>query len=337
MRCGAREIRFIDPTLNAHPAFAGILSRLGRLNRRKSVRFFAELNADRIGEREAALLAKAHFTEVEVGLQSRDPVVLRAIRRPTHLARLEAGVRAMARRGIRVTLDVMYGLPCQGLDDLRATLPWALGLRRVNVQCLRTLLLPGTELRARRRRWRLAAQPRPPYAVTASASLSGADLRAIEDLVAEHPRLRSDIPTRRFAGRSLPDLFPVRIHTSLHDLARTAARPCPGDRCAFLIHGADLFAHRPSIARAIRKLIRSEPDGLFQFVLVPEHEEPLDLLDHLIAVLRTGPPHLLDRYAALTRNGKLAARRVMVLQRPSHGLDPDWLDAADSLLAEHFA
>ncbi len=335
-RLGAREIRFIDPTFNSHPCHREILQRLAHLNGARQLSFFAELNADRITEEDADQLAAANFVEVEVGLQSRDAVVLREIRRPTNLDHLEAGVRRLTRRHIKVTLDVMYGLPRQGMDDLKQTLPWATRLRGVNVQCLQTLLLPGTELRARRRRWNLAAGTLPPYAVTATSTLSAADFRTIEDMITAHPRLRSDISTVRFVGRKLPDLFAETIPLEARGLDAIATPPGASQRRAFMIGGNDLFGSRNAIAGFITRAVRSEPDTLFQFVLSPVYEEPLDLLDILIGALRKCPPHLLDRYAAAATRNRMAARRVFICLPPGHRFDPAWKQEVESVLVEAF-
>lgn len=335
-RLGAREIRFIDPTFNAHPRSRDVLQRLARLNRARKLSFFAELTADRISEEDADLLSAANFVDVEVGLQSRDPDVLREIRRPTNLAKLEIGVRRLTRRHIKVTLDIMYGLPLQGRDDLQQTLPWASRLKGVNVQCLQTLLLPGTELRARRRTWRLAAGVLPPYPVTSTSTLTASDFHAIEDMIAADPRLRSDISTTRFVGRRLPDLFEETLTLEAAELGSLINAPGTRNRRALLIGGKDLFGHRQDLATFLSRSVKAEPDTLFQFVLVPEREEPLDLVDSLIDTLRRCPPHLLDRYAAAANLNLMAARRIMISLPSGRRFDPAWIEETESLLAGAF-
>ena len=205
---GAREIRFIDPTFNANPEFRRIIAGLAALNRNHRLEFFAELQADRITVEDARLLAAANFREIEVGVQSRNPETLRRIHRPTHLDRLDHGIRRLARAGILVTVDLMYGLPGQDLREIRQMLNWAAKLRGVRVQCLQTLLLPGTELRRDRKRYGLNALDRPPYQVQSTTSLSAEELRRAETMVQQKLGITADCPTKRFVGRNLPDLFP---------------------------------------------------------------------------------------------------------------------------------
>jgi radical SAM superfamily enzyme YgiQ (UPF0313 family) len=330
-RLGAKEIRLVDPTFNAHPRFRDIIARLATLNRKGSLTFFAELNAERVTDLDAHLLAKARFTEIEVGVQSRDPKVLALIRRPTSLERLDAGIRRLLRQHIKVTVDIMYGLPGQRVPDVRRSLNWAAKLRGANVQCLQTLLLPGTELRDRRREWKLKYQPRPPYAVTRTLTMDTDDYRKVESLLARNPRLRSDIPTPRFVGSRLA-LFPERIRI----IAGREAPKAVTCRRAYLLDGPDLFGNRKAIARFIRTIIRREPEALFQFVLCPRHEEPLDLLDELIQVIRSQPEHLNDRYAPVALEEKVASRRLMVKLPGGPILSKAWIDAAEHLLGSAF-
>jgi radical SAM superfamily enzyme YgiQ (UPF0313 family) len=67
---GAREIRFVDPTLNAHPFFSRILGSLAGLNKTGPIRFFAEVRAETLLPEQIDILASAGFKEVEVGVQA---------------------------------------------------------------------------------------------------------------------------------------------------------------------------------------------------------------------------------------------------------------------------
>ncbi|MCX6993964.1 MAG: radical SAM protein [Kiritimatiellaeota bacterium] len=359
-RQGAREIRFIDPSFNYNPAFEAILNRLadrstgdGRstCDDRSTgdgrstcddrsichgLKFFAEINADRLAPHQARLLAAAHFKEIEVGVQSRNPRVLRLIRRPTPLAALDRGIRALLARKIRVTLDLMAGLPGQTGHDIRSSVAWAARLKGARVQCLQTLLLPGTDIRRERKRWKLVADDRPPYAVTATSTIPSPRMRSILACIQQQIGVIADCPTRRFVGRDLPDLFPEQIH--LHLSLERWPQYAPGRqaRRAIVFHGSDLFACRERIGDFIRGAVCREPHILWQFILAPEREEPLDLLDSLIAGLRKCPPHLSDRWILLDAAGRMAARRIMLWLQSRQRYDQGWVKAANALLRSAF-
>lgn len=334
---GAREIRFVDPTFNARPDFDAVVAALAASNRRGNPKVFAELKAEDLSPKAPGQLARAGFAEIEAGLQSRNPAVLQTIHRPTRLAALDQGVRRLTRAGIKVTLDLMYGLPGQSLGDVRRDIHNALGLAPARLQCLQTLLLPGTELRRRRKEFRLAAADLPPYGVTATPACPAPDMRRIEEFLACHPRLGYDCPTRRFVGKALPDLFPDRVCIDVGHIARPVCRAGCSARQAVILEGNNLYARRSDLADWMRAQIQLDRHALWQFVLAPDDEEPLDLLDKLIPVIRKEPTHLLDRYAARLLTEKIASRRIFIRLAPGRRYSRSWILAAESLLRAHFA
>lgn len=328
-RRGTREIRLVDPTFNAHPRFRSILDALCRANRDRGVRFFAELRADTLTEEDAAKLAEANVVEAEVGVQSTDPVVLRAVHRPTDLERTLAGIERLQRHGNKPTIDFMYGLPRQGMDDIRRALATLQRFPDAHQQFLPTLLLPGTELRGRARELGLRAQRLPPYRVLSTRRLPARRLAQVERM-AEEALGGFDSPTRRFVGARLLDLFKDRqtidLAQPLPPLASGANRRC------LIFRGGDLFARRADMADCIRMTVRREPDVLWQYVLEVSDEEPLDLLDNLTTVIRRLPSHWLDRLVSPPGIRRLSARRLFVRLPGGRAFDQEWIEAAEELL-----
>jgi hypothetical protein len=334
---GAREIRFIDPTFNSHPRFDELLRALCRLNTDRSLRFFAEARADTLTPAQVRGLARANFTDLEVGVQSRDPVVLRAIHRPRRQDLLDTAITALADAGVRPTVDLMAGLPLQTSDDLRRSLDWAAGLKQANIQFMHTLLLPGTELR---REWSrdLTAQSRPPYRVTRTRWLTPAQLADADAMAAEIAGGAMDTPTQRFVGRRLPGLFRERTEISID---RTAALPelaGRSNRRAVFFSGNDLFGARDWMAAAIRRAVAREPHILWQFILRPVHDEPLDLLDYLGDACRRLRPLVLDSMlpGAARRHGRRASARVLIEIEGNRTFAPSWIAACETLLRSLF-
>lgn len=335
-RRGAREVRFIDPTFNAHPQFDAMLRGIATLNRDRRMSFFAELRADWLTPEQAQWLRKANFREIEVGVQSRDPAVLRRIHRPTALPAVTRGIRALTRRGIRVTIDLMYGLPGQTAADLHRSIRWALNIRGGRLQCLQTLILPGTELRRRRREWGLQAMKQPPYGVFATPVLTIAQLeKAMADWQARAGE-QTDCPTRRFIGAHLPDLFPEAVGLRLPAVRWPARIPGRQNRRALIFSGTDLFAQRQAIGRLMTMAVATEPQVLWQFILRMHAEEPLDLLDALIDGMKHWPDHLNDRWIRLDAPRKMTARRILVLLEKKRQYNRTWVRAVDERLRRSF-
>jgi radical SAM superfamily enzyme YgiQ (UPF0313 family) len=331
---GAKEIRFVDPVFNANPAFQDILNALRKLNPKGRLQFFAEVQADLLTPDQIHGLAEAGFLEIEAGVQSLDHQVLKRIRRPVRLKPLERNLRLMADEGIRVTIDLMYGLPGQTLQEVKRSLKWAWQFKGANVQCLQTLLLPGTDLRMERKRWEMKADDRPPYGVRSTSTLPQEGIRAIEEFM--HRQSSMDCMTEKFVGTALPDLFKEQIALDLTRGPFPDRIPGVTSRRALIFKAPALFAHRRQLIAIIRKAISSEPHMLWQFVLQPEQEEPLDLLDEIIAEIRKGSSLWIDRFASVAGWNRIASRRVFVLLKPFGRYSRSWVSAAEALLEDHF-
>ena len=107
-------------------------------------------------------------------------------------------------------------------------------------------------------------------------------------------------------------------------------------RSALIFRGDDLWAGRERIVGMVRQALRAEPHALWQFVLEPRAEEPLDLLDSLIAEIRRHPARWQDRLATVAAAGKLASRRVFVRLHRDGRYARAWRAAAEDLLSGVF-
>jgi radical SAM superfamily enzyme YgiQ (UPF0313 family) len=333
-RRGASQIRFIDPTFNANPWFRQILEGLKIINKQGRIRFFAELHADDLDGSDIESLAAAGFAEIEAGVQSRDRDVLRIIHRPVGINKIEKNIKLMTQAGIRVTVDLMYGLPSQRLEDVSSSLLWAKKFKKSHIQCMQTLLLPGTELRKFRDKWSIRAYERPPYAVKSTSTLTSEDICLIEELLSK--KQAGELMTRRFAGHRLPDLFNERIEVDLESLNESVSINGSTSKRALIFKGQDLYIHRKEILSVMRRVLNEEPDMLWQFVVRPEEEEPLDLLKEMIEEIRRQPSHWLDHFAHVACRERMTARRVFVSLRKNRHYSHDWIRAAESLLEDNF-
>lgn len=199
---------------------------------------------------------------------------------------------------------------------------------------MQTLLLPGTELRKFRDRWAVKAFERPPYAVKSTATLSHEDICLIEDLL--NKRQAGEVMTKRFAGFSLPDLFKERVVVPLGPGDLNTIPTGKTSKRALIFQGQDLYLKRDKIQNVVRCAISDEPDMLWQFVVRPEEEEPLDLLKDMINEIRRQPSHWLDHFAHVACRERLAARRVFVSLKKNRAYSHDWIRAAETLLEDHF-
>jgi hypothetical protein len=186
---------------------------------------------------------------------------------------------------------------------------------------MQTLLLPGTDLREQAEQYGIQAMPLPPYGVVSTVTMSEDDMRRIEALLHDSEDLPADPVTACFTGYRLNGLF-----------AERAGR----NRRAVMIRGGDLNGRRGGICRQIEQAISDEPDMLWQFVLCPEREEPIGLLEAMIKAIKKQPLHLLDRFASAELFGQIASRRIFVRLAKGRQYDTAWRGQVEELLGRHF-
>lgn len=175
---GVDEVFVLDPTFNAGPermeAAVKELERAG-------LRYFIELRGELVTGRQAALLSRLDCV-VQLGLQSADPEVLKPLGRGFDAKRFAAGVRALEENGILYGLDLIYGLPRDGLSGFKASLDYAIGLGPNHLDMFRLAVLPGTALADSAEELGLSYDREPPYLVRGLPGFSAAELSRAERL-----------------------------------------------------------------------------------------------------------------------------------------------------------
>jgi hypothetical protein len=163
--------------------------------------------------------------------------------------------------------------------------------------------------------------------------MSWDDIREIESFLQKTSP--GDCMTRRFVGQHLPDLFRERI--KVHPEGQPAgALPGRSSRRALIFSGRDLFQWRAHVLRIMEDSVREEPHILWQFVLHPGEETPLDLLERMIFRLKGLPLLWIDRLASVSAGGRIASRRIFVLLQPNVRYSRSWVKASETLLGDHF-
>ena len=112
------------------PQISDLFARLRRAY--PAVRFVEstfEANPESLDEEKLAVLAREGVTRLSIGLQTADNALLPAIGRRHTAADFAAVFKTARRAGIpALSVDLMFGLPGQTLDSLRATLDFVLAL-----------------------------------------------------------------------------------------------------------------------------------------------------------------------------------------------------------------
>lgn len=115
-----------------------------------------EANPDSVTFESLSTLADAGFTRVSFGMQSAVPHVLKTLDR-THRPEGVGQAVAWAREaGLAVSVDLIYGVPGESLDDWRASLLTALSYEPDHISAYALIIEAGTRLAAQIRRGEVA-------------------------------------------------------------------------------------------------------------------------------------------------------------------------------------
>jgi hypothetical protein len=267
-RRGAREVVLLDPTLNQRRDFPQFLRLLARENPGRQFTYFGELRAEGITDEVARLLHEANFTEVEIGLQSIDPLAMELMDRKNNLRAFERGARAMLDLGIRVKVDLIIGLPGDTVESVRRGLDYLHRSRLYSeVQVFNLAILPGTAFRQEAAQLGLAFQDRPPYYVLGTPTLA---LPQMYELMEEAQELFET----EFDPLPEPTLDGPAYRVNLDDMAIEpgVGLPPPEARpqaVTLWLRSADFDRQRQRAAGWIDTILADNPYTTLQVVLEP--------------------------------------------------------------------
>ena len=351
---GAREVVLLDPTLNQGRNFDKFVELLARENPDKQFTYFGELRAEGIKDTTAKLLKQANFSEVEIGLQSIDPLAMDLMDRKNNMKAFERGVKSLLDVGIDVKVDLIIGLPGDTMESVRRGLDYLHGNRFFSsIQVFNLAILPGTAFRSEAAQLGLEFQPRTPYYVMRTPTL---DMAQMCELMTEAQELFDiefdpwEEPVLEFAEDETWPSFPspvagegrgVRGEQSSNllkcwriDLEDHTPAPPPAECMAqaftVWLRGDDLDACRTHAAAAVAEAVRRNPHGTFQIILEPTADPRRLTVASLEALLRAAfeTTSYLDRFYAVMPGRPKGAKRLIVVvpQAERESLGRDWAD-----------
>lgn len=323
---GAKELSFLDPTFNHRPDFEPVLEALTRANEGRTMSYFAEVRPEGLSAKHAAMLKRAGFDKLEIGLQSVSAKTLKRVRRGGNPAMVAAAAKMMRGEGIDLLVDLIVGLPGDTADDVARGVDF---LEKHDLsdfaQVFALSVLPGTAMRDTAEEDGLIFEPEPPYRIIRTATM---DERTIHgSLCAAEARLG-----RRFDEKPRPhlvaesaeslDVFHLDLDRAGGIEREAAARP-GAQHCALWFEGGDLFARRADLVRAIEARQAVDPYATLDVVLAPSQLFPLDLISLVQGRLDAARPSYATR--SLKHRGEARSQRVSVVLKGEMPLD--WVEA----------
>jgi radical SAM superfamily enzyme YgiQ (UPF0313 family) len=338
-RRGAREVVLLDPTLNQRRDFSAFLRLLARSNPERQFTYFGELRAEGITPNVAQLLHEANFTEVEIGLQSIDPLAMELMDRKNNLRAFERGARAMLDLGIKVKVDLIIGLPGDTVDSVRRGLDYihSSGLYS-EVQVFNLAVLPGTSFRQEASVLGLQYQDRPPYYVLKTPTL---DLPQMFDLMQEAQELFETefdpLPEPTLVtddlGANPRTCCTIDLDALPADSVESVLPPAAERSQAFTLNlrSTDFDRRRLSLAeKIVGRLLEENPFTTLQIVLQPTgglDSLSAATLESLQAVCYRNPTYLDRFYSVLPGRPKGAKRLIVAISAHDRAItDPQKLD-----------
>ncbi|HHV51654.1 MAG TPA: DUF4080 domain-containing protein [Clostridiales bacterium] len=185
-KSGARTVKLVDRTFNANKKRAAELIEFIITNRGtqipEGVCFHFEIAGDILDESLLSLFNSAPkgLFQLEIGLQSFNPKTLKAINRQTDTDRLKENIRRLLKpQNIHIHIDLIAGLPFEGLDSFAESFNTAYSLKPHMLQLGFLKLLHGSPMRQNREKYPCRFSERPPYEVVETPWISRDELQLL--------------------------------------------------------------------------------------------------------------------------------------------------------------
>ncbi len=171
---GVERVFVLDPTYNASRDRA--LKLLDLIEKKTNgIHFHFEVRAELLDKDLVNAFSRIPCS-LQIGLQSSNPDVLKAVNRPSDLKTFSRRIAMLNDSGVVFGLDLMYGLPGDTLSSFRTSLDYAISLYPNNLEIFRLSVLPGTALYDDASALGLVFQKDPPYSVESTSKCAPQDL-----------------------------------------------------------------------------------------------------------------------------------------------------------------
>ncbi|MGI6161249.1 MAG: DUF4080 domain-containing protein [Christensenellales bacterium] len=179
---GARTIKFVDRTFNANAVHANKILQFILENYGEEIPiracFHFEIAGDILKEETFALLDHIPIgaVQLEIGMQSFHEPTLKAVRRKTDTAVLQANIRRLIAMGnMHIHIDLIAGLPQEDLPIFAESFNKAYALKAHMLQLGFLKLLHGSAMRDEPQEYPCSFDEKPPYEVQSTPWLSERD------------------------------------------------------------------------------------------------------------------------------------------------------------------
>lgn len=176
IRFKVKDVFVLDPTFNTDRSLTQKILKLLVEKAPKWMHFSFEVRAELLDQKLVDLFSQL-FCSLQIGLQSTDPKVLKAINRTFNEEVFSRKIEMLNKRGVVFGLDLIIGLPYDSFDVFCRSLDFAVSCQPSNIDIFRLAVLPGTALHDNAKALGLDYQETAPYLIESSESFPGRDLK----------------------------------------------------------------------------------------------------------------------------------------------------------------
>ena len=175
------EVYLMDPTFNSNPKRAKKILKIF-IKYNQGANLHVELKAELVDQEMAKLLSDAHAYNIEIGIQSTNPTVLKAVNRAFNKEKFARGIDYLNKYKLYYEIQLIDALPHQSYESLMRSLDWLYSLHPAKVVIFRLAVLGGTTLRKRVASFGIVYDHRPPYFACKSNAMTEDEVGKIEKL-----------------------------------------------------------------------------------------------------------------------------------------------------------
>ncbi len=213
LKAGVPQVKFVDRTFNSNKKHALFIWSYILEHDNGVTNFHFEIGGDLLDEDYFALFEKMRpgLIQLEIGVQSTNPPTLTAIRRQMDLGRLFNHVdRIHSMRNIHQHLDLIAGLPYEGLEEFRKSFDDLYAHHPDQLQLGFLKVLKGTFMEKMAEEYGIFYRDAAPYEVLCTRWMTYGDLlqcKGVEELTEDYYNSGQFTCTLRYAVPAFPGPF----------------------------------------------------------------------------------------------------------------------------------
>lgn len=180
-----KQVRFADRTFNHNESRAIEIIQYIKDNNKTGINFHFEIHADFLSDKIIDLLSDVpqDTIHLEIGVQSTNKEVLKAVNRPFNLDKLKSQIQKLKEKtNCHIHLDLLGGLPLDTFTKFKTSLDEVYSWRPHDIQISLVKVLRGTPFQRHVELNEVSCSPLPPYTITKTSWLDANEAILINDI-----------------------------------------------------------------------------------------------------------------------------------------------------------